>query len=161
MPLGLDRYYRRYWWGLGGVRGVVYVEAEDGCWARLSSLEELGGLVESLDERGVREAELLDSIDKQHGIIAKAMKVGRDALGGRRPRPPLCLLVPLPSLSASLFSLVSPLPQRGRVRWLSMHPSISLSLPLTSLRLAFVLPVPFPRGGGPWTASEWLRRPTR
>ena len=75
VPLGLDRYYRRYWWGLGGVREIVYVEAEDGCWASLRTMEELAALLESLDQRGTREADLIVNITKQRGIIAKAMKV--------------------------------------------------------------------------------------
>eukprot|EP00873_Tetraselmis_striata_P021792 jgi/Tetstr1/442056/TSEL_030235.t1 len=73
-PLGLDRHRRRYWWGLGAVRGVVYVESETGEWAAITTPEELDKLYDSLDKRGLREAELRDSIDKYYHTIFKAMK---------------------------------------------------------------------------------------
>ena len=51
-PLGLDRKHRRYWWGVGGVRGCVSVEGEhEGEWHRIDCPEQLEQLAASLDTR--------------------------------------------------------------------------------------------------------------
>jgi hypothetical protein len=60
---------------MGAARGVVYVESEGGEWAAITRPEELEALFVSLDKRGVREADLQESIDKNYQIICKAMKV--------------------------------------------------------------------------------------
>lgn len=61
-PLGTDRHFRRYWWGVAGARAAVYVEQDTGAGAgRLGSWtspSELQALLDALDKRGVRELAL-------------------------------------------------------------------------------------------------------
>ncbi len=60
-PLGLDRHFRRYWWGVAGQLAAVLVEqgeggeGQEGGWRMLSSAAELEALLASLDGRGTRE----------------------------------------------------------------------------------------------------------
>ena len=64
-PLGEDRQHRRYWWGLGGQRGCLFVEDSDprlmGAW---NSMSEVDALIAALDRRGVRELGLLTELNK-------------------------------------------------------------------------------------------------
>ena len=64
-PLGEDRHRRRYWWGLGGQRGCLFVEdAEGGLVGAWTSPSEVAALMAALDKRGVREARLLAELTK-------------------------------------------------------------------------------------------------
>lgn len=73
-PLGLDRYNRRYWWGLGGNKSSLYIEDVDGKWAQITSLSTFHEILESLDSRGVRENELLAVLSKYSDSISNQMK---------------------------------------------------------------------------------------
>ena len=64
VPLGLDRRYRQYWWGIAGQRELVYVEDECGRWGVLRSPQELDRLMASLEKRGVRELALFEELQK-------------------------------------------------------------------------------------------------
>lgn len=64
-PLGQDRHYRRYWWGLGAQRGCLFVEDAEarlvGAW---HTIAEIDSLMQALDGRGVREQGLLAELSK-------------------------------------------------------------------------------------------------
>ena len=62
-PLGLDRNYRRYWWG-AGQRSHIYVENEMGRLAVISTVQEVDDLMSALDKRGVRELGLFTALEK-------------------------------------------------------------------------------------------------
>lgn len=58
-PLGLDRTYRRYWWGLGGAKDEILIEEPiSGRVAMISTEEGIDDLIASLDIRGIREKSL-------------------------------------------------------------------------------------------------------
>lgn len=63
-PLGMDRYYRRYWWGLAGLRAQIYVENAENGWAVLTEPSEIETLMDALDKRGNRELALYNSLEK-------------------------------------------------------------------------------------------------
>ena len=63
-PLGHDRHYRAYWWGLAGQRSAVYVQHEDGCLTDITTPEQLDAFMGGLDKRGVRELALFDALEK-------------------------------------------------------------------------------------------------
>lgn len=67
-PLGLDRHYRGYWWGLASQRGAVYVQSEDGQLVVLQTSEALDALMDTLDKRGVREVALHDALEKVYPV---------------------------------------------------------------------------------------------
>lgn len=73
-PLGLDRQYRRYWWGIGAHRPALYVEDAQGKWGVISSAEDLQALMASLDRRGVRELALAQAIEKKLDVMELAMR---------------------------------------------------------------------------------------
>ena len=73
-PIGLDRYYRRYWWGLGGVRSVILVEDTDEFVALVTSEAALNQLLESLDVRGIREKELHRNISIIKDTVIRAIE---------------------------------------------------------------------------------------
>ena len=56
--LGKDRFLRTYWWGIGGVKGAVYVEDLKGNWGVLTARREVDALVDALHVWGVREKAL-------------------------------------------------------------------------------------------------------
>lgn len=64
LPLGLDRNYRQYWWGIGGQRSLVYVEDNLGRWGVLQTPQELDKLMSSLEKRGIRELALFEALQK-------------------------------------------------------------------------------------------------
>ena len=66
IPIGFDRYQRRYWWGLGGMTSELLVEDTIDFIAVVDTEEELEELTESLDFRGRRERAL-----KQNFLILK------------------------------------------------------------------------------------------
>ncbi len=61
-PIGIDRYHRRYWWGLGGAKSDILVEDTDEFVALVTSKDALTELLESLDVRGEREERLQKNI---------------------------------------------------------------------------------------------------
>lgn len=63
-PLGWDRKHRRYWWGLAGERSVIYLEDGNGRFGVINQPAQLDALLEVLDARGIREANLLASCEK-------------------------------------------------------------------------------------------------
>ena len=63
-PLGMDRHYRQYWYGLAGQRSVIYVEREKGEWTVISQVEDLDRLITALEKRGVRELALHAALEK-------------------------------------------------------------------------------------------------
>ncbi|XP_057955233.1 homeobox-DDT domain protein RLT3 isoform X2 [Malania oleifera] len=78
--LGSDRRYNRYWIFLGPCNGTdpghkrVYFESsEDGHWEVIDTLEALCALLSALDNRGRREALLLDSLEKRETYLCQAM----------------------------------------------------------------------------------------
>lgn len=74
-PLGLDRHYRAYWWGLAGQRAAVYVQHEAGPLQVLRSPEELAALMAGLDKRGVRELALFEALEKVPGPLLTLLRV--------------------------------------------------------------------------------------
>lgn len=75
LPLGCDRKHRRYWWGLAGNRTALFVQdASDGSWGAFKSPEELDGLMDALDKRGVREAGLLEALEKRYRGVQDALR---------------------------------------------------------------------------------------
>lgn len=74
IPMGEDRYHRRYWWGLASHRPALYVEDMEGRWGVYSTLEDISHLMASLERRGVRELALAQTLEKKYEAIATAMK---------------------------------------------------------------------------------------
>ncbi|GMH41952.1 hypothetical protein BSKO_09871 [Bryopsis sp. KO-2023] len=72
--LGYDRHHQHYWWALGSHHPVIYVEDGAGQWGCFNTIEELLKLRDSLDEQGVRELRLRESLDQRWETIEKAMK---------------------------------------------------------------------------------------
>lgn len=76
-PLGLDRYYSRYWLDIGGAgKGMVAVESDYGHWGCITTEEQLEELIAALDPRGVRESALRAALQKHKGAITAAMRKG-------------------------------------------------------------------------------------
>ena len=73
-PVGKDRYLRKYWWGLGGCRYRLMVEDSNGRCGLISTSEDFLKLMDSLDERGIRERALKESLAKKADSILLAMK---------------------------------------------------------------------------------------
>lgn len=73
-PLGHDRHFRRYWWGLGAYRTAVLVEDAVGNWGMYASLAHLNAFLGSLDRRGYRELSLAQAIEKRYDAVEIAFK---------------------------------------------------------------------------------------
>ncbi|KAJ7965739.1 Homeobox-DDT domain protein RLT3 [Quillaja saponaria] len=78
--LGSDRRYNRYWLFLGpcidddpGHRRVYFESSEDGHWEVIDSEEALCSLLSVLDDRGKREALLIESLEKRQAFLCQAM----------------------------------------------------------------------------------------
>ncbi|KAL5554766.1 hypothetical protein UlMin_042167 [Ulmus minor] len=78
--LGCDRRYSRYWLFLGpcnandpGHRRVYFESSEDGHWEVIDTEEALCALLLVLDDRGKREALLIDSLEKRQSSLCQAM----------------------------------------------------------------------------------------
>ncbi|XP_024005575.1 homeobox-DDT domain protein RLT3 isoform X1 [Eutrema salsugineum] len=78
--LGSDRRFNRYWLFLGpcnpndpGHRCVYFESSEDGHWEVISSREALRTLLSVLDDRGTREARLIESLEKRESFLCQAM----------------------------------------------------------------------------------------
>ncbi|XP_028770247.1 homeobox-DDT domain protein RLT3 isoform X2 [Neltuma alba] len=78
--LGSDRRYNRYWLFLGpcnvgdpGHRRVYFESSEDGHWEVIDDEEALCALLSVLDDRGKREALLVESLEKLKDPLCRAM----------------------------------------------------------------------------------------
>lgn len=78
--LGSDRRYNRYWLFLGpctlddpGHRRVYFESSEDGHWEVIDTEQALRALLAVLDERGTREALLIDSLEKREAFLCQEM----------------------------------------------------------------------------------------
>ncbi|KAM1165207.1 hypothetical protein PS2_024417 [Malus domestica] len=78
--LGSDRRYNRYWLFLGpcneydpGHRRVYFESSEDGHWQVIDTEEALCALLSVLDDRGKREAVLIESVEKRILFLCQAM----------------------------------------------------------------------------------------
>lgn len=78
--LGSDRRYNRYWLFLGpcsgndpGHRRVYFESSEDGHWEVIDTEEALRALLSVLDDRGKREALLIESLEKRQTFLYEAM----------------------------------------------------------------------------------------
>ncbi|KAJ7958982.1 Homeobox-DDT domain protein RLT3 [Quillaja saponaria] len=78
--LGSDRRFNRYWLFLGpcveddpGHRRVYFESSEDGRWKVFDTEEALCALLSVLDDRGQREALLIESLEKKQAFLCQAM----------------------------------------------------------------------------------------
>ncbi|VVB01384.1 unnamed protein product [Arabis nemorensis] len=78
--LGSDRRFNRYWLFLGpcnsndpGHRCVFFESSEDGHWEIINNEEALRALLSLLDDRGSREAFLIESLEKRETFLCQAM----------------------------------------------------------------------------------------
>ncbi|KAF3555441.1 hypothetical protein F2Q69_00016436 [Brassica cretica] len=83
--LGSDRRFNRYWLFLGpcnandpGHRCVYFESSEDGHWEVISHKEALRALLSVLDDRGRREARLIESLEKRESFLCQAMHVKKN-----------------------------------------------------------------------------------
>ena len=76
--LGKDRHHRTYWWGVGGMKGVVYVEETDGAWGVLATRKEVDRLMDALHAWGNNERALKQALQRRvHTIHAEFRKRAR------------------------------------------------------------------------------------
>jgi len=73
-PIGTDRYNRKYFWGLGGIRGALFIVDKDDNLSEIKTENELDILFNALDPRGFREKALRESIEKNFESISYAMR---------------------------------------------------------------------------------------
>uniref|UniRef100_A0A803NVL8 Homeobox-DDT domain protein RLT3 n=1 Tax=Cannabis sativa TaxID=3483 RepID=A0A803NVL8_CANSA len=78
--LGSDRRYNRYWLFLGpcnandpGHRRIYFESFKDGHWEVIDTKEALCALLEVLDDRGKREALLIESLEKRQACLCETM----------------------------------------------------------------------------------------
>ncbi|XVF31979.1 hypothetical protein REPUB_Repub17cG0042100 [Reevesia pubescens] len=78
--LGSDRRYNRYWLFLGpcnaydpGHRRIYFESSEDGHWEVIDTEEALHALLAVLDDRGKREALLIESLEKREASLFQEM----------------------------------------------------------------------------------------
>ncbi|KAH1081630.1 hypothetical protein J1N35_021391 [Gossypium stocksii] len=78
--LGSDRRYNRYWLFLGpcnaydpGHRRIYFESSEDGHWEVIDTEEALRALLAVLDDRGKREALLIESLEKRETSLCQEM----------------------------------------------------------------------------------------
>ncbi|WCJ37316.1 Homeobox-DDT domain protein RLT3 [Euphorbia peplus] len=81
--LGSDRRYNRYWLFLGpcdlhdpGHRRVYVESSEDGHWEVIDTKEAVHALLSALDDRGTREAFLIESLEKREAFLCQEMSSG-------------------------------------------------------------------------------------
>ncbi|TKY60775.1 DDT domain superfamily [Spatholobus suberectus] len=78
--LGSDRRYNRYWLFLGpcnvddpGHRRIYFESSEDGHWEVIDTEEALCALLSVLDDRGKREALLIESLERRQTSLCRSM----------------------------------------------------------------------------------------
>ncbi|XP_052735272.1 homeobox-DDT domain protein RLT3 isoform X2 [Vigna angularis] len=78
--LGSDRRYNRYWLFLGpcnvddpGHRRIYFESSEDGHWEVIDTVEALCALMSVLDDRGKREALLIESLERRQTSLCRSM----------------------------------------------------------------------------------------
>ncbi|CAL1408034.1 unnamed protein product [Linum trigynum] len=78
--LGADRRYNQYWLFLGpcdfhdpGHKRVYFESSEDGHWKVIDTAEGLRSLLAVLDDRGRREAQLIESLEKRETFLCNEM----------------------------------------------------------------------------------------
>ncbi|ESW32216.1 hypothetical protein PHAVU_002G303200 [Phaseolus vulgaris] len=78
--LGSDRRYNRYWLFLGpcnvddpGHRRIYFESSEDGHWEVIDTMEALCALMSVLDDRGKREALLIESLERRQTSLCRTM----------------------------------------------------------------------------------------
>ncbi|KAK7369838.1 hypothetical protein VNO80_11884 [Phaseolus coccineus] len=78
--LGSDRRYNRYWLFLGpcnvddpGHRRIYFESSEDGHWEVIDTMETLCALMSVLDDRGKREALLIESLERRQTSLCRTM----------------------------------------------------------------------------------------
>ncbi|XP_022639986.1 homeobox-DDT domain protein RLT3 isoform X2 [Vigna radiata var. radiata] len=78
--LGSDRRYNRYWLFLGpcnvddpGHRRIYFESSEDGHWEVIDTVEALCALMSILDDRGKREALLIESLERRQTSLCRSM----------------------------------------------------------------------------------------
>ncbi|KAL5188936.1 Homeobox-DDT domain protein RLT3 [Glycine soja] len=78
--LGSDRRYNRYWLFLGpcnvddpGHRRIYFESSEDGHWEVIDTEEALCALLSVLDDRGKREALLIESLERRRTSLCRSM----------------------------------------------------------------------------------------
>ncbi|KAF3575502.1 hypothetical protein DY000_02034102 [Brassica cretica] len=81
----LSKSFNRYWLFLGpcnandpGHRCVYFESSEDGHWEVISHKEALRALLSVLDDRGRREARLIESLEKRESFLCQAMHVKKN-----------------------------------------------------------------------------------
>ena len=76
--LGKDRRHRTYWWGVGGMKHVVYVEDIDGTWGVLAERKQVDQLMDALHAWGNNERALKQALQRRvHTIHAEFRKRAR------------------------------------------------------------------------------------
>lgn len=86
-PVGYDRYHRSYWWFAGDTGRLFQYDARgaktpgSGTWKYFSDGPSLQTLYDSLDKRGVREAALIEWLDKYWDEVVSNMLVRNRELG--------------------------------------------------------------------------------
>ncbi|RDX75003.1 Homeobox-DDT domain protein RLT3, partial [Mucuna pruriens] len=80
--LGSDRRYNRYWLFLGpcnvddpGHRRIYFESSEDGHWEVIDTEEALCALLSVLDDRGKREALLIESLERRQTSLCRSMSM--------------------------------------------------------------------------------------
>ena len=77
--LGKDRHLRTYWWGIGSIRGAVYVEDAEGEVGVYTTRAEMDELMDALHHWGVREKALKQALHRRiHTIHAEFRKRARE-----------------------------------------------------------------------------------
>lgn len=124
-PLGLDRFYRRYWW-LRGTPGCIFVE--DGTNGNtigvIAGQHVLDDLLTRLNRRGPRERELYRALQRVYDDVVSSFPLPAPPLalctedGVKATSAPVSTDAQLAELAASLnvLNFPRPVPTDGRVR---------------------------------------------
>eukprot|EP00890_Picochlorum_soloecismus_P000648 jgi/Picsp_1/1584/NSC_05062-R1_nucleosome positioning protein len=105
-PIGVDRFYRKYFWGLAGLRGALFIIDEDDNLSEVNTENELHTLFNALDPRGIREKALKESIEKNYESICNAMRRRIKEIGAAEVEPNSKDQAPPPRQSSRPFRQV-------------------------------------------------------
>ena len=86
-PIGVDRYYRKYFWGLAGLRGALFIVDKNEKLSEINTETDLDILLSTLDSRGIREKALKESIEKNYDSICYAMRRRMKEMGKAEDEP--------------------------------------------------------------------------